>query len=132
MFGNVSYNNGYIYLDVLKEQPENNEFDEFVAKSEKLYMTMNKPFILALNLHKMGILGPSEVIKWMAMFFRVIVITEKYLSYTIVHLNKSLKDSVTLFLNLYNPVKPFHVFYSQESFSQAINFANSNNVENKS
>tara|TARA_Y100000746_G_C15463027_1_gene432415 strand:+ start:1319 stop:1690 length:372 start_codon:yes stop_codon:yes gene_type:complete len=121
MFANVSLKGKIFHVQVLKAKPENDEFQNLVCKCEKLYMSMNKPFILSFDLFDMDILGPIEIITWMSMFVRVMPITKEYLVCTFVCVNKSLKEPIEMFLKMYNPVKPFCFFYDRSEFQDAIN-----------
>lgn len=123
MFAEVSYSSRIFTVKVLKRHPRSEEFSSLVSECERLYSTLKQPFLLVFDLREMGLIGPVEVIQWMAMFVRVMPITKKYLHSTFLCVNNSLDEAIRMFLALYNPVKPFHVYHDISDFEAAVNIS---------
>ena len=120
MFAEISFKKQVLFINVIKKNPVNDEFSDFVDECEKLYTSLCQPFILVFDLSFMGLIGPVEVYQWMTLFFKVKHITEQYLKCTVVCMNDNLREPVNMFLKLYNPIKPFHVLYDSNYLTQFV------------
>lgn len=113
-FASVTYDGSVLSVVALRPRPADREFSEFVRHCEMIYETVRDKFILALNLQKMHKLEIGEALQWMAMFFRVLPITKQHLRFTCACFDAKLQEHVDKFLDLYNPIKPFYTFCSEE------------------
>ncbi len=119
-FANVQIRSNLIRVDVLRARPQGGEFSKLVEKIEMLYMSFRTEFIVAMNLSKISKLEIFEALQWMAMFYRVMPVTKKYLRCTCVCFTPELDAHVQNFLRLYNPIKPFHTFHESGEFENHV------------
>ena len=119
-FAQMSVDSGIIRVVVLRSDPINDEFSRFVDECEQRYMSCQSEFVLAMDLRKMRPINLFQSLQWMAMFFRVMPVTKKYLRCTCICFKPELYAHVREFLKLYNPVKPFHTFHEYSKFTDCV------------
>lgn len=121
-FASVFYDHteGVFWVIALRPAPFDGEFSEIVQNCEIMYNRVRDKFILALNLRKMEKIGVGEALQWMAMFFRVMPITKEHLRFTCACFDGKLQEHVDKFLELYNPVRPFHTFSDEDEFKEYV------------
>ena len=121
MFAKISYMNQIFCVKVKKANVENDEeFDNLISEIESLYNKIEEPFMLVLYLDKMNQITLPQAFAWMSMFMRVLNITKTFLKCTFVSINSTLQEPVDMFLKIYNPIKPFRVFYDKESLKKEV------------
>lgn len=119
-FAEVEVHSGIIKVVVLRSKAVNGEFSKLVDECERMYMSFQSDFVLAMDLRKMSQLDIFQSLQWMAMFFRVMPVTKKYLMCTCICFTPELDAHVREFLKLYNPVKPFHTFHDYAEFQACV------------
>ena len=94
-----------------RAQATDDEFRALVADAETAYRATDAPFYLVFDLLRLELVPLHQAHAWMELFERVRPITERLLLCTSLCLaSPILRGGVELFLALYHPVKPLHVF----------------------
>ena len=106
-FAQVSVCRSILIVRALRPRPTEAEFARTIALCESAYTSMQRPFVLAMDLMDMEEVSVPQALAWMAMFLRVMPTTKRFLVCTCACFPPSLKNAVDLFLKLYDPVKPF-------------------------
>lgn len=112
-----------LVLTVLQSTCTDDEFEECMALTRAAYLNMPQGFVMVFDLRKMSLLSAQQVTKWMELFNSVRDVTERNLLCTcVVHDSVLLQTAVNLFLMVYDPIKPFHVFTTRD---ECFNYARS-------
>ena len=117
MFARVraSTTQNMLVLTVLKPSCTDDEFEECMELTRAAYLAMPAGFVMVFDLCEMSLLSPRRYKQWLALFNSVRDVTERNLICTCVtYENALLQVAINVFLRLYDPVKPFHVFCSRE------------------
>ena len=119
-FASVNIEANVLRIQVQKANPEGDEFATLIDRCERAYMSMKSSFVLAMDMSIMNNINIFDALQWMAMFFRVLPMTEKLLICTCLCLNEKLDNGVNEFLKLYNPIKPFYAYHDKDEFEAKI------------
>lgn len=108
-------NRNLLEVTALPGDSSDADFDRLVAECETAYADMPADFVLLFDLTDLQRLKPAYAQAWMRMFERVKPITKARLLCTCVVLtNPIVLMGANLFLSMYNPVKPFHMFEARD------------------
>jgi len=117
--------NNILFVDIKKDYPENNEWDETNKLIKDFYQTAeikNYRFSIIFNITKLGNLEFKKYKDWINLFNRLKNKTEKYINKTcIVVNNKIIKTSINLFLRIYKPIRPMKIV---DNIQQSLDYIN--------
>lgn len=119
-FASVTKSTHVLRVTAHRSHPFHNEFSELVHECETMYTQYSHPFVLAMDLHLMGTLHPFDALQWMMMFYRVAETTKEHLICTCILASSTLDDAINGFLQMYDPIKPFHSFKASNAFDAEI------------
>ena len=106
---------GIVEIRVNRDVQTDEEFSDFMRTAEREYLAMESEFVLVFNLSNFGGVSVQQAAAWMELFERVRLKTETKLICTCVFSPSSVVLSgARLFTMLQSPVKPFHVYDSEE------------------
>ena len=115
-FATVDAHNKHLCIRVRQPACADNDFYDFADHVAETYVTMPHGFVLSIDMMAMERLPLNQALKWMTMFHKVADVTRERLVATCICFDDPLiKISTDLFLTLYNPIKPLHVFDSADA-----------------
>ena len=120
MWADIKLHKSTMQICVNQNPPSDKEFKEFLKIWENLYQEINSTFVMAINFRDMDEISTFQAMDFIGLFFRVLPKTKEFLSCTIVCLNDKLKDASDIFLKLYNPSRPYYVFFDHDEFNESV------------
>lgn len=123
MFADIKWHKcTLLQITVYKNPPSDQDFKDFLQIWEDMYRQITFPFVMAVNFRDMDELKISQAMDFIGLFFRVLDITKQHLVCTVVCLNDKLKAASDTFLKLYNPSRPYYVFFNHEEYENECKF----------
>ena len=105
-----------LQITVYKNPPSDKDFKDFLQIWEDMYKQITFQFVMAINFRDMDELKLNQAMDFIGLFFRLLDITKQHLVCTVVCLNDKLRDASDIFLKLYNPSRPYYVFFNNDEY----------------
>lgn len=120
MWVDIKWHKNSLQVCVNQNPPSDTEFKAALQIWENLYKEIKSPFIMAVNFRDMDALQLNQGMDFIGLFLKVLDITKKYLVCTCVCLNDNLKEASNIFLKLYNPSRPYYVYFDDKLFDAEV------------